>query len=180
MMSKIDMIHSDECKGWRDPDHDFNGCDCGTDEIVALRAELAAVKAERDELRRQPCINCHGTGKCACGDCKRETCTLCGGTGRTVTLSRDDVATEMRWLSSQRSAAANRAADWLSRFGEAARERDDALAERDAATRRAEVAEAALARVQKLAQYHLDAPGDLRTFRRIGEELLAAIGGYHA
>lgn len=42
------LIHADDCAGWTDPGCDFEGCDCAVGEVESLRAELAAVKAERD------------------------------------------------------------------------------------------------------------------------------------
>ena len=77
--------------------------------LIRERAELAAAKTERDDLRPQPCIDCHGTGKCACGDCKGDTCALCDGVGRSGLLDRGAVATEMQRLSSRLAAALARA-----------------------------------------------------------------------
>ena len=50
---------------------------------------------------RLPCIDCHGTGRCACKDCTGETCALCGGTGWLHNIGIGNVATEMRRMHQQ-------------------------------------------------------------------------------
>lgn len=140
---------------------------CGERETVE---ELATLRAELAALRCVPCIDCHGTGKCACGDCKGQTCALCGGAGQTATLTHDDVAREMQRLRSRLT---------------------DAEAERDRYLTRACVAEAKVAEVRELADSYVAKPchsgcgrpdyhgctcnaGD---FRKAGKAILAAIGG---
>lgn len=74
----------------------------------APRHQLAPVVlelcSEVERLRKTPCIDCGGIGRCQCGDCKGETCLLCSGTGYAPLTTNEDLAAEILRLRAEAAA----------------------------------------------------------------------------
>lgn len=74
----------------------------------APRHQLAPVVlelcSEVERLRKTPCIDCGGIGRCQCGDCKGETCLLCSGTGYAPLTTNEDLAAEILRLRAEATA----------------------------------------------------------------------------